>query len=199
MDYLSKRGQLLSGLPQKTDTGCIIWKEMYGNGQTIGLMKNTTAIRRRKIRRAERVEPCCPPAAVVSGGTGSSLRVARDDLGRLEARRRRVAAVRRRRRSCSKLEASSQGGARSLFLLPCKTTPGIHRPARQKSESHLVAKAGCSRGGRKHRADKGRMTFESAGERDGPRGIPPLYCKHHSTAAQQQACSSAPRYSNAGD
>ena len=59
----------------------------------------------------------------------------------------------------------------------------IYSQTWQKSESHLVAKAGCSRGGLKHRADKGRMTFESAGERDGPRGIPPLYCKHHSTAA----------------
>ena len=48
------------------------------------------------------------------------MRVARDNLGRLEARRRRVAAVRRRRRSCSKLEASSQGGAGSLFLMPAK-------------------------------------------------------------------------------
>ena len=53
MDYRSKLGQRLLSLPQKMDMDCIIWKGMYGNGRTIGLMNNTTIIRRRKIHKAQ--------------------------------------------------------------------------------------------------------------------------------------------------
>ena len=53
MDCLLKQGQPLLSLPKKMDMDYIIWKGMYGNGRTIGLMKNTTIIRRRKIHKAQ--------------------------------------------------------------------------------------------------------------------------------------------------